>query len=453
MSNAFAALEARILAVHGLRPRRDWPQAIPRGLEALAGEESTSAGEVLRRLSDEPALLDRLMAYLTVGETHFYRHARHFDRLVNRLAERAGDDSPITLWSAGCASGEEPYSMAIALAARFGRGVLGRVRILANDLSNHSVERARRAEYGAWSFRGTPAWVLAHYFREGARGKLSLEPEIRKAVSLRHASIEAFAAEQAAGSLEVIFFRNVGIYLDPSALERIFRALHRALAPGGLLMIAPSDPRPPATLFTSLEDAGTIHARRQEVDARAEAPRGSTVSTVTSSRTPSRSRRPWESEIHRRPLPAAPAPSAPATPAPAPAKVEVGLDPLAEIERMGDAGEIDAALALLTRLIEADPTAAEALSIRGRMHVSRGAHDAAIADLRQALFIDPDHHLARYWYALALSSGGAPGRALGQLRDLQQRIATRDPEDALEDGLTTAGDLRSAITALEARFR
>jgi chemotaxis protein methyltransferase CheR len=113
--------------------------------------------------------LDVLASRLTVGETYFFREKRSFDvfekDIVPELIRaRAGSGKTIRIWSAGCATGEEPYSVAIVLSNLMAGMKKVNVEILATDLNSKSLLKASEGIYGEWSFRGTPPWVSEHIF-------------------------------------------------------------------------------------------------------------------------------------------------------------------------------------------------------------------------------------------------------------------------------------------------
>ena len=146
--NTVASIERKLGAALGLRPRPGARASLERALARLKAEEDLAPEEVERRIDSDPGLVRRLATALTVEETFFLRHREQFEALVGFVRRRLADAGarPIVLWSAGCASGEEPYSMAIAIHRALGPGALARVRILANDVDEVSIRKAQRGE-------------------------------------------------------------------------------------------------------------------------------------------------------------------------------------------------------------------------------------------------------------------------------------------------------------------
>src|SRR5262245_45732121 len=136
---------------------------------ALARARTADLDRYLERLAAEDALLDDLVGELTVGETYFFREPAQFQFLrreaLPALKRRAEQGHVVRVWSAGCASGEEAYSLAILLEEA---GLGEQVSLLATDISRAALARARQAVYGTWSLRGDGAvWALPYLRREG----------------------------------------------------------------------------------------------------------------------------------------------------------------------------------------------------------------------------------------------------------------------------------------------
>jgi chemotaxis protein methyltransferase CheR len=228
-----------------------------------AGVRDASA--YVARLSLPGAPLDDLVAEVTVGETHFFRAPEQFAVIGELLHSRFSEvDRPLRIWSAGCASGEEPYSIAIALREM---GRLAHASILGTDISRSALARARRAGYGRWALRGVTAAIEAGYFRrDGAR--LVLISEIRQAVEFRYLNLveDAYpSVASGAWGMDLILCRNVLIYLDPAAVARVLSRLADSLAPGGWLMLGAADPCGPLEhlpVDSSITTAGLVYRKR-----------------------------------------------------------------------------------------------------------------------------------------------------------------------------------------------
>lgn len=207
-------------------------------VEDILGESGAAdPTHFLRLLHSDPTQYERLTDRLTVGETYFMREAAHFELLRTTIAPERLDArrGHLCIWSAGCASGEEPYSLAIALDEA---GLLGQATIVGSDLTERALDRAREALYSRWSLRRCDAEQRRRWFDiEGSRFRL--KSRYRDAVEFRRASV---LDPPPVRSVDVALCRNVLIYLTPGAVRTAAATLHDALAPGGWLLTGASDP-------------------------------------------------------------------------------------------------------------------------------------------------------------------------------------------------------------------
>jgi chemotaxis protein methyltransferase CheR len=178
---------------------------------------------------DGPAT-EVLAEHAVVGETCFWRHAEGLAALVARLAARPG---PLRLWCAGCASGEEPYSLSVALleAGRGGRGD----RLLATDLSLRALARAQAGLYRARALRRLPRELAGRWFQASDHGA-RVDAAVAAPVTFqRHNLLDP----PPPGPFDAVLCRNVLIYFEPEVAARVLRGLAGALAPGGWLLLGP----------------------------------------------------------------------------------------------------------------------------------------------------------------------------------------------------------------------
>lgn len=194
--------------------------------------------------SNAPAF-DALVADLTVGETYFFREPEQMEyiraQVLPDLVRAGPPGSGLRVWSAGCASGEETYSLAILLRdAGLERGA----SILGTDISRERLARARRARYSKWSLRGVPEAVVRRDFRRQGN-HYQLRPELREAVKYRQLNLadESFpSVASGVWGMDLILCRNVLIYLEPWAVAGVARRLMQSLSARGWLFLGASDP-------------------------------------------------------------------------------------------------------------------------------------------------------------------------------------------------------------------
>ena len=185
--------------------------------------------------------LGKLAESLTVTETYFFRNADHFRALVeivmpDRCSAR-GKAGKLKLLSAGCASGEEPFSMAMTLDRHIPSIGPGDVEIRGIDLNPAMLMRAKAGIYSTWALRDAPAWALERHFN-GESGGYRLSEGVRSRVGFEERNLaETNEDLWKKASLDVIFCRNVLMYFVPEIAAKIVSRMHTALAPGGFLFL------------------------------------------------------------------------------------------------------------------------------------------------------------------------------------------------------------------------
>lgn len=202
--------------------------------------------------------------HLTTNETYFLRERRQLDALITeivpKLRARAGGAlaPPVSIWSAGCSSGEEPYSI-VLLALEAGL-VPGRdLRVYASDISRQMLQKARRGVYREASFRQVEPWLREKYFAP-KDGSYRISDEIKKHVHFAHLNLMDDARTALLGSLDVVLCRNVIIYFDLETKRRVVRTFHGKLKPGGYLLLGHSE-----SLINLSTDFALEHLRQDMV--------------------------------------------------------------------------------------------------------------------------------------------------------------------------------------------
>ncbi len=247
---------AKVLArASGLSLASGLIRTLRNSLTGAADELQQEPLELARRvIAGDPQAVAVLIEHAVVGETYFYRHPEQLAALLRALRERPG---PIRIWTAGCATGEEPYSLAMALldAGRGGRGD----RILATDLSERSLRIARAGSYSAWSLRRMPDHVRSGHL-EG-EGQWRVSADARALVDFQRHNL--VADPPPAGPFDAVVCRNVLIYFDPTTAAEILYRLVGAVAPGGYLLLSPVElPLATALALEWIDDGGGTLLRR-----------------------------------------------------------------------------------------------------------------------------------------------------------------------------------------------
>jgi chemotaxis protein methyltransferase CheR len=196
---------------------------------------------------------------LTTNVTHFFREPHHFELLRRRVlpavAENPASPGRLRVWSAACSTGEEPYSIAVAL---LDAGVLDSgldVRILATDIDSRVLDHAQQGVYQHDRVDKLPDDVLRRHFWRGTGSRAGLVRIKRPVRELVHFTrLNLFDPWPMAGPFDVIFCRNVFIYFEPTARDALTQRFHDILGPGGYLFLGHSESMigPAGSLFQAL---------------------------------------------------------------------------------------------------------------------------------------------------------------------------------------------------------
>ena len=375
--------------------------------------------DYFRLLKRDEHEFKELMNLVTINETSFFRFPGQFDALSESvvpeiLEGKSKMSHSFRAWSAGCSTGEEPYTIAMALLgsplseARFTSEVLG------TDVSTEALDRAREAVYRAKALANLPEPVIQKWFEPVAGGHRPIAP-VRDAVDFSyHNLIKEPYPLALMGNLDVIFCRNVTIYFKFESTRRVVNNFYESLNPGGYLFIGHSE-----SLTSICDRFETVEVNGVFLYRKPRQRRHISFDEVLAARESSRSGSTLEPPI-RAGTAASPAevvigPSAGAG-------TETGTSGSQESESVGDMvtrayrlleqgspvearQEADRALAL-------DPSSIEALIVRAYTHADDGDLDAASEEARRVLEIDPLVASAHYVLGLIYQRQGDQDAAL-----------------------------------------
>lgn len=365
-----------------------------------------------------------LIEAVIVPETWFFRYPESFTALASlahkRLAELAGA-RPLRLLSLPCSTGEEPYSLAMAL---LDAGIApGAFLIDGMDISPNSVAKAGKAVYGRNAFRGSDLGFRERYFDaldEGHR----LHDRVQQQVSLQVGNVLDPALATRDGLYDFVFCRNLLIYFDVATQQRVFEVLKRLLHPQGVLFIGPAEgsllarmgmrPLGIAQSFAYVRQQGSS---APQVAAPAQPARRTVLPQASVGYPPSVAPLP-------RPLRAVPVVARPA-PAREP-KREDANELLASIARLANAGASEQARAECQRYLGQYAPSAQVYYWLGLLSDTDGDAQQALTHYRKALYLEPQHPEALVHLAALLAAQGDQAGA----RRLQERAARvgREPE-------------------------
>ncbi len=212
------------LAAHGLTSDREYSRLIKSG-------------------RDQQNEFDEIVERITTNETYFFRESYQLkaftDEILPIVLDHRDRHDRVRIWSAGCASGEEPYTLAMLVRETpAARGYL--FDIFGNDISKKVLRLARAGVYRETSFRQTEPALRDRYFRRAADG-WRLVDDIRNAVTFGHVNLMDETSMALIANVDVIFCRNVLIYFAPESRARLVEAFYKKLRPGGFLLLGHSE--------------------------------------------------------------------------------------------------------------------------------------------------------------------------------------------------------------------
>ncbi|MEN6586911.1 MAG: CheR family methyltransferase [Sulfuricella sp.] len=358
---------------------------------------SGNSADYYSRLQASSDEFQDLVNLLTINETYFFREPEQLrllaERLVPRLLMQRQDGLPLRILSAGCSSGEEPYSIVMTLREKYGDGVASLFSFVGGDIDTQALAKAHSGRYSEFSFRGVGADVKARYFDYDGWG-YRLKEEIRSQVEFHEMNLFAEQFPATMHGFDIIFFRNVSIYFDMPTRRIIQQNMASLLKDDGYLVIG--------TAETLANDLGVLSL--VEEDGLFYFAKGRLPATVSAQQTPfdfarhvpSRAKAPAQ-HWNFQDLPATMAPdSTPAIPLPpagsprTPDIVQPDTDySIDEAQKLCRDKRLDEALAMISRLLEQVPDDTHSLLLKAHIQLNRKEFELAEASARQVLQSNP----------------------------------------------------------------
>jgi len=238
------------MGLHFPEPR--W-EDLKRGISSSACEFGfTNTEEFITWLMSSPLTqnhIEILASHLTVGETFFFREKESFCVLKEYILSeitysRKNNERRLRIWSAGCSTGEEPYSIAILLSRVIMDLKDWNITILATDINTRALKKALEGIYTEWSFRGTPLWVKESCFKRTKDGRYELSPSIKRMVTFAYLNLAEDVYPSLinnSNAMDLIFCRNVIMYFSPEKSKKVIQGFYNSLAEGGRLLVSPAE--------------------------------------------------------------------------------------------------------------------------------------------------------------------------------------------------------------------
>ncbi len=420
-----------------------------------------SIGERLRAtgIADVAAYLDeveragsperqRLLDEVTIQETHFFRNppqmrALRMHVLPELIRHADTNGRRLRIWSAGCSTGEEPYTIAMMLRELLPSAAGWDVKVIATDISENALAAARAATYGSRAVQLATAAEVARFFVAQPGGRWTVRPEVRELVELRHHNLVRDAPPEPV--LDLVLCRNVTIYFSRDTTRELMGRLHGSLRDGGYLLLGHSE-----TLWQVSEDFRLVALGSGDTAAfvyrRLDEPAAERRAILPDRRTLQELPVPPERRVAaRRTRPRVELPRQERTATAEAIPLSSVRDALAE-GRYADA-------ARLARLAaDADPLRSEVHYLLGRALVDSGDDAEALPALRRAVYLDPEAGLAHFLLAGALARCGDKAAAAREYRAAAQTLGRDTDGDAHELGGRSARELAALCAQLEGQL-
>ena len=436
-------------------PPERWPD-LQRGLLTAGsdlGYAEADANKIAERLLAAPLnkrQIEALAGALTVGETFFFRDRATFtalehDILPALIATRRTGSRHLRLWSAGCCTGEEPYSLAMLIARLLPDREDWRVTILATDINPRFLQKAEEGVFAEWSFRDVPPWLKQRYFTQTPNGRFAILPYIKEMVTFRSLNLAEDAYPSLVNgthALDVIFCRNVLIYLSAAQTQKVVGNFIKTLIPGGWLSVSATEASP--VLFRDFETVNlpgvTFYRKAQNRSTAA----SNVVPSLTALTSIPLQPEHQESEEQERSLSASSPISAHAPDSPLNAE-----ESLLKARQCADMGDLPMAQKWCEAAISTDKLNPISYYLRAMILQEEGRAEEAIQALKQTLYLQPDLVLAHFALGTLTQQQGRPREAEKHLDNALQLLQFYRPEDILpqSEGIT-AGRLTEMIHEL-----
>ena len=420
-SEVAAAIAAIVTARLGLAVQKRWSDGIDRLIPdviALTGaDDLNGAIRNLRDASFDTPAWRRIMAAVTVGETRFLRQRSWFERIEHTALaaliqqRRQQGMMRLQIWSAGCSTGEEPYTLAVILREMLTDFAEWRIDILATDARADAIEAAEHGVFDAHQLRELAPWQITRTFTPADRNHLAVVPELRRTIRFRVANLMDQAAyEHGIERFDLILCRNVLMYMEPAAQRGIARHLVSALTEEGWLAVSPAEAL--ADWFKPLTpvNAGEaiLFTRRPAIQV--------------------------DPAADRMIAPPAPLPTIEAVRRKAAAKPLPAVEPahddaaaaLRQARDLADRGHLEEARTRCQAVLSADRLNADAALLLAEICSDIGDDAAAHAAARMAVYVTPDSPQAHFLLAGALHRLGKPDRAAKAMKTARNLAATSD---------------------------
>jgi chemotaxis protein methyltransferase CheR len=405
-------------------------------------------------LPDESPEWGRLASSLTVGETYFFRDRLCFDALQQQILpaliadRRSAGILRLRFWSAGCAAGPEPYSLAILLDQLLPDRAAWALTILATDINPVALDLAQRGLYSQWALRETPQWIVNRYFHRRGKDIFELDSAIQRMVTfvpLNLAKDNFPALMTNTNTMDLLVCRNVLMYFTKDMQQAVVARLRESLATGGWLIVAPAEAS--TELFRPLVPVnlpGVIFYTKTQDTVMASLPSLYPETVVPELQPPMCSiDEPDNSGFE-------PAPATVPVEEKIPRRSDRAIN-LQSVRVLADQGHLEEARRLSETVLAQDRLNPEVSLLHAEICQEQGDIHAAIEAIRQAIYLAPDSAAAHFMLGCLLLRQGDRQRGRRSLEAVEALLRSASPDDTVpgSDGLTAGRLLETAQAYLE----
>ncbi|MCU7494619.1 MAG: hypothetical protein HF314_01745 [Ignavibacteria bacterium] len=444
---------------------------------SLAAKESNfqNTGEFVDFLFSVPQTerISLLAKYLTIGETYFFREAATLEALKPEIIRIVEENGAIDIWSAGCCTGEEPYSLAILMKELF-KDIRFHLNIVATDLNRDFLKKAAAGVFGDWSFRGVSDAVKNSYFTPLGNNKYRINEEIREMVSFGFLNLAegSYYLPHHRGPFDMIFCRNVIMYFGEELRNGVVHKFHDKLKEGGFLALGLAEISNIYTKrFERINYQSTVLFRKKSINVKSVAPKSQKPETqpvpVSGSSKVQRasSEESSQRKVLKERLPGEEAKflfssgeyekavgillSSLSMAAP----VEEQQNPGSRIESfevliraLSSAGDIELAIAWCRKGIEENKLSARFYILLANLLNISGDSTGAVEELKKAVYLEPGSFLANYYLANMYRKKNFPELSRRYLRSALNILKNFDQDEVLDETEgVTAGRMKEIV--------
>jgi chemotaxis protein methyltransferase CheR len=437
------------------RNRKILERGIQRRMNVVAAPSVAAYHSYLRRFLESRQELKKLVVLLTIGETSFFRFDPHFAALIEKVIPEVikyqQESRRLRIWSAGCSTGEEAYSLAITLLQNFPQLADWDITILGTDISHQSLAAARQGHYQDRTLRNVTPKLLSEWFVKDDSGWTVAE-RLRSLTRFAFLNLQSEtypSPKNGTTECDLIFCRNVMIYFRPETVRAVVSRLRRALRPGGYLFLGHAETLGAGFLdFVRCQHHGGTYYRADGQDSA-----DSTTPEFTQ-----------QDESKNKPqfilfgktndnsllLPSMPqdekeksgifladkvnnkttSPKNTATTTPPTMTTEQLLD---QGFSLADQGRLDEALALCRQVLRVDDLSPRGYFLRGLIRDQLGQSGLAAEDFQRVILLDLKAVMAHYHLANVYRRSGRKAEALRSLQTALRLLTRMGDEDAIAD--------------------